>query len=163
MARTYCEVRKQSKKTVKKVCASGGLVRNLKGEYLLIFRHDHWDLPKGKIDKGESIETCALREVQEETGVSGLKIIQKLPKTYHLFTDGNGDRILKKCYWFEMETSDEKPLKPQLEEDITQAVWLSRQAVESLKPLMFSTIRECFEYYFSHPRPGFWKRLFGCQ
>jgi 8-oxo-dGTP pyrophosphatase MutT (NUDIX family) len=148
------------KKTFKIVKAGGGLVRNSKGEFLLIFRKKHWDLPKGKPDKGENIETCAIREVREETGISDLKIIKKLPKTYHLFVNPNNEIVLKKCYWFEMETTDEQPLSPQLEEEILEAVWLSKEKVESLKPLMFPTIRQCFEWYFSTAKTNFWKRLF---
>jgi 8-oxo-dGTP pyrophosphatase MutT (NUDIX family) len=140
--------------------AGGGLVRNSKGEYLLIFRHGQWDLPKGKLNKGEDIKTCAIREVEEETGISGLRIVRKLPKTYHLFTNASGNIVLKKCHWFEMETDDCRPPTPQLEEDITEAVWLSREEVEARKPLMFSTIRSCFDFYFSTTKVNFWKRLF---
>ena len=89
---------KSLEKTFKTVKAGGGLVKNPKGEFLLIFRRGKWDLPKGKLDAGETIEVCALREVQEETGVSGLKIVKKLPKTYHLFVNSNNEIILKKCY-----------------------------------------------------------------
>ncbi|MDR0438442.1 MAG: NUDIX domain-containing protein [Bacteroidales bacterium] len=151
---------KSLEKAFKTIKAGGGLVKNSKGEFLLIFRKGHWDLPKGKLDKGETIETCALREVQEETGILKLSIVKKLPKTYHLFTDVNGEIILKKCYWFEMETDDEHPLKPQLEEEISEAVWCSQEKINSLKPLMFPTIRQCFEYYFSTSKISFWNRLF---
>jgi 8-oxo-dGTP pyrophosphatase MutT (NUDIX family) len=147
-------------KAVKTVKAGGGLVRNSKGEFLLIFRREHWDLPKGKLDKGETIEECAIREVREETGVSDLRIVKKLPKTYHLFVNSNNEIILKKCYWFEMGTTDERPLSPQLEEEILEAVWLSKEKVELLKPQMFPTIRQCFETYFFAKKPNVFKRLF---
>ena len=65
--------------------AAGGLVYNKKGEVLFIFRNGKWDLPKGGVDKGEKNKAAAMREVEEETGVSGLEIIQKLQKTYHIF------------------------------------------------------------------------------
>jgi ADP-ribose pyrophosphatase YjhB (NUDIX family) len=143
------------KKAFKTVKAGGGLVRNSKGEFLLIFRKKHWDLPKGKLYKGENIETCAIREVQEETGVSNLTIVKKLPKTYHLFVNPGGEIVLKKCYWFEMKTTDEHPLKPQLEEEILEAVWFSKEEIKLLKPLMFSTIRQCFEWYFSKSKTIF--------
>jgi ADP-ribose pyrophosphatase YjhB (NUDIX family) len=136
------------KKAFKTIHAGGGLARNSKGEYLLIFRWGKWDLPKGKLSKGETIESCALREVQEETDISNLKIVKELPETYHLYTDSKGKIILKKCHWFEMETSDERPPKPQLHEDITEAAWLSKEEVEARKPLMFAAIRQCFELYF---------------
>jgi len=150
---------KSLEKAFKTVKAGGGLVKNSKGEFLLIFRRGKWDLPKGKLDAGETIEVCALREVQEETGVSGLKIVKRMPKTYHLFVDSNNEIILKKCYWFEMETSNEHPLNPQLEEEISEAVWLSPEKIELLKPLMFPTIRQCFEHYFSTSKARFWNRL----
>ena len=155
---------KSLEKAFKTVKAGGGLVKNSKGEFLLIFRRGKWDLPKGKLDAGETIEVCALREVQEETGVSDLKIVKKLPKTYHLFVNSNNEIILKKCYWFEMETTDERPLKPQLEEEILEAVWLPKEKVESLKPLMFGTIQQCFDRYFSKSKfsgktLNFWSRL----
>ena len=151
---------KAFEKAFRIVKAGGGLVKNSKGEYLLIFRRGKWDLPKGKIDNGETMEACALREVQEETGVSDLKIIRKLPETYHLFVNSSNEIILKKCYWFEMETTDESPLKPQLEEEILEAVWLPKEKIESLKSLMFATIRQCFEWHFSNSKPNFWERLF---
>jgi ADP-ribose pyrophosphatase YjhB (NUDIX family) len=157
---------KSFEKAFKTVRAGGGLVRNSKGEFLLIFRRGKWDLPKGKLEIGETIEDCALREVGEETGVSGLKIIRKLPKTYHLFTNPTGEICLKKCYWFEMETDDETSLKPQTEEDIAEAVWLSREEIKNRKMLMFATIRQCFDFYFSNEKscaevkPTSWKRLF---
>jgi len=136
------------KKAFKNERAGGGLVKNSKGEFLLIFRCGKWDLPKGKLDRGETIEACALREVQEETGLSELKIIKKMPRTYHLFADSNNEIILKKCDWFEMETSDERPLKPELEEGISEAIWASQGKIESLKSLMYPTIWNCFEWYF---------------
>lgn len=148
------------KKAFKIIKAGGGLVRNLQGEYLLIFRRGQWDLPKGKLELGESIESCALREVREETGVAGLTILKKLPKTYHLYTDSNGKIILKECYWFEMQTHDRKVLEPQHEEGISEAVWLSQSEVELRKHCMFPTIRHCFEFYFSRSNLSFWKRLF---
>src|ERR1041385_2734909 len=42
------------------IIAAGGLVLNEKDELLIIFRRGKWDLPKGKVDKGESVEDCAI-------------------------------------------------------------------------------------------------------
>ena len=67
------------------VTAGGGLVRNPKGEVLFIFRNGRWDLPKGKIEKKEEIQACAIREVEEETGVQGLQVHRLLDRTYHIF------------------------------------------------------------------------------
>ena len=139
---------------LKTIRAGGGLVKNAKNEYLLIFRNGYWDLPKGKPNSGESIETCALREVQEETGISNLTIVREMPETYHLYTDSDGEIILKKCCWFEMKTADEQSLTPQFEEGISEAVWLSKEAVETKRSKMYATIQQCLDWYFSNTTPN---------
>jgi 8-oxo-dGTP pyrophosphatase MutT (NUDIX family) len=116
----------------KEIDAAGGLVHNENNEYLLIYRKGKWDLPKGKIDEGEAPEQAALREVEEECGVSDLKIGSELAPTYHTY-ELNGVRILKKTYWYEM-TSAQQEFTPQAEEDIEKAEWqdLSKEGVEGL-------------------------------
>lgn len=115
------------KKFLKKlpnVIAGGGKVYNDKGDILFIFRNDKWDLPKGKTEKNETIETTAIREVEEETGVSGLKIIKPLETTYHIFRR-NGNYKIKITYWFEMTTTYSGPLEPEENEGITKVAWLN--------------------------------------
>src|SRR4051812_48020306 len=55
--------------------AAGGLVVNDGGEMLFIFRRGKWDLPKGKLEEGEDLEECAVREVEEETGLKNVKLL----------------------------------------------------------------------------------------
>jgi 8-oxo-dGTP pyrophosphatase MutT (NUDIX family) len=113
--------------------AAGGIVRNAKGNYLFIKRFGLWDLPKGKIEKGESPKTAALREVEEETGVSDLKIIGHAADSYHLYPRKE-KMILKKTYWYLMDTTYDEPLIPQTKEDITVATWLPpEKATEALQ------------------------------
>jgi 8-oxo-dGTP pyrophosphatase MutT (NUDIX family) len=69
------------------IIAAGGLVTNPKGEILWIFRRGFWDLPKGKLDEGETIQTCAVREVAEETGISNIQLHEMLCFTNHLYFD----------------------------------------------------------------------------
>jgi ADP-ribose pyrophosphatase YjhB (NUDIX family) len=121
--------------------AAGGLVKNKKDEYLFIFRKGKWDLPKGKIDKGESISAAALREVEEECGVGKLTIVKELAPTYHTYEQGGKD-ILKKTYWFEMDCADDSPLKPQTEEDITDAKWLSVKDLGQVHENTYGAIEE---------------------
>jgi 8-oxo-dGTP pyrophosphatase MutT (NUDIX family) len=106
--------------------AAGGLVENEKGEYLVMFRRGKWDLPKGKVDKGESAEEAALREVQEECGVNRLSIKGALPLTWHIYEQG-GKKILKCTHWFSMRCTDTLPLVPQAEEGITEVRWLKKE------------------------------------
>lgn len=104
--------------------AAGGIVSNNKNENLLIYRNEHWDLPKGKIERGETPEQGALREVEEETGMKHLKIERPLLESYHMY-DLYGGWHLKKTYWFLMHTDQPDPIQPQTEEGITQCIWAS--------------------------------------
>lgn len=109
----------------KVIAAAGGMVKNSRGEVLFIFRHGTWDLPKGKIDQGESVEEAALREVIEECGFASLTLVRKLPSTYHIYTERES-QILKVTHWFEMY-SDDSDLSPQTEEGITELRWIRPQ------------------------------------
>jgi 8-oxo-dGTP pyrophosphatase MutT (NUDIX family) len=95
----------------------------------MIFRNGKWDLPKGKIEKGEEPDTAAIREVFEECGVSGLSLKKQLNTTFHTYLYKD-EKILKKTFWFLMNTSDSNKLIPQLEEGITEARWLTRGQVK---------------------------------
>ena len=123
----------------KVVEAAGGAVRNAEGKLLMIYRHNKWDLPKGKIDKGETPENAAVREVEEECGVSGLKIVRTLSPTYHTYKDGE-QLILKKTYWYEMSCSDTKPLVPQTEEGISKCEWRNEAAVAEAMQNTFHSV-----------------------
>lgn len=124
--------------------AGGGLVLNEKQEALLIFRRGKWDLPKGKQDEGESIEACAVREVQEETGIKTLTIEKPLPVTYHTYHQG-ARYILKESYWFLMHTKGVPALTPQSEEDISEARWVSKAAVPAYLQECFPSVKEILE------------------
>jgi len=121
--------------------AAGGLVKNKKGEYLFIFRNGKWDLPKGKIEKGEGIKEAAIREVEEECGIGKLKIGKELESTYHTY-ELNGKSILKRTYWFEMSCADESKLVPQTEEGITEVKWLSKNDLQQVFENTFESIKE---------------------
>ncbi|WP_333878162.1 NUDIX hydrolase [Flavobacterium sp.] len=127
------------------VCkAGGGLVYNKKGEVLFIFRNGKWDLPKGGIEKNEAIENTALREVEEETGVNGLLITQKLQKTYHVFKR-SGKYKLKVTHWFEMRTNFEGALHPQANEGIEKVAWLNSEQIKEALKNSYENIKLLFE------------------
>lgn len=107
------------------VMAAGGLVENEKGEILLIFRRGKWDLPKGKLDKGETIEQCAVREVQEETGIQKIQLKKKIMTTYHTY-DEYGKHILKESHWYKMKASSKEKIIPQTTEDIVEIIWVEK-------------------------------------
>ncbi|WP_276504643.1 NUDIX hydrolase [Terrimonas pollutisoli] len=117
------ELKKAFFKKFTLVQAAGGLVKNGQGENLVIFRRGKWDLPKGKLDKGESLEECAVREVEEETGLQNIKLLAPLLVTYHTYHEGT-KFILKESHWYKMQTLNNQDLVPQTEEDIQQVIWV---------------------------------------
>ncbi len=104
--------------------AAGGLVFNDQQEALFIYRRGSWDLPKGKIDPGESPQEAAVREVQEETGLQNVELGDFLQMTYHTYRDKKHGRVFKPTYWYRMKTSQQE-LVPQAEEDIEEARWMN--------------------------------------
>ncbi|WP_350291186.1 NUDIX domain-containing protein [uncultured Croceitalea sp.] len=126
------------------VVAAGGMVRNEKGKVLFIYRNDKWDLPKGKLDKGESIEKAAIREVEEETGVKNLTIKNYLKTTYHIFKR-NGEFRLKKVVWFDMITSYKGKLSPQQNEGITKVKWKGSKKIEKALKNSYLNIKLLFK------------------
>lgn len=123
--------------------AAGGVVQNSAKEILFIFRHEKWDLPKGKIEENESIEVAAIREVQEECGLQEVKIDSFLEKTYHIYTENNRE-ILKISHWFLMH-SNEKILTPQEEEGISIVVWKDKKEVKMALQNTFPNIKLLLE------------------
>ncbi|APY09039.1 NUDIX hydrolase [Winogradskyella sp. J14-2] len=127
-------------KLLPNVVAGGGKVYNANNEVLFIFRNNKWDLPKGKIEGKESIEETAIREVEEETGVKGLKITKALPTTYHIFKR-NGKHKIKITYWFEMKTKFDGKLYPQEKEGITKVEWLDDKASQKALNNSYANIK----------------------
>jgi 8-oxo-dGTP pyrophosphatase MutT (NUDIX family) len=125
----------------KYIKAAGGLVKNKKDEYLFIKRFGMWDLPKGKMEKGENCKQSAIREVEEETGISVLKIIKRLNDSWHIYPWKN-DMVIKKTCWFLMYSDYDNKLIPQLSEDITDVKWLP---VEDAKKALNNSYRSLKE------------------
>jgi 8-oxo-dGTP pyrophosphatase MutT (NUDIX family) len=138
------EILKKIKEKIPVCKAGGGLVYNEKGEVLFIYRNKKWDLPKGGKDKGEDISETAIREVEEETGVTDLKIVKKLQKTYHVF-QRNGKYKLKVTHWFEMKTNFKGETKPQKNEGIKKAVWLKPEEIKDALTNSYENIKLLFE------------------
>lgn len=122
--------------------AAGGIVLNLENKILFIHRLGKWDLPKGKIEKGESRELAAVREVEEECGIFDLELKDFINSTYHIYTERNGEKILKTTYWFEMFYKGNETPKPQIEEGISEVGWKTKEEVESeILPSTFQNIK----------------------
>lgn len=134
----------------KVIRAAGGLVMNESDEFLFIFRGNRWDLPKGRIEKNESIETTAVREVEEECGINGLVLKHHLMTTYHIFTQNNRDK-LKITDWFLMRSNYQGILTPQVEEGITVAEFKDEEATQQALQNTYANIHLVFKA-FKHER-----------
>src|SRR3954468_8565891 len=112
-----------------KIVAGGGIVENDEKKILFQFRRGKWDLPKGKLDEGETIEECAVREVEEETGLRNIELGELVGVTNHHYTQ-DGESIDKETYWYAMKVFGEQQLVPQLTEDILELRWVAENELE---------------------------------
>jgi 8-oxo-dGTP pyrophosphatase MutT (NUDIX family) len=125
------------------VGAAGGYVLNAQQQLLVFRRRGFWDMPKGKIDAGESPEQAAIREVQEETGLQHLNLGPLVIETWHTYQH-KGQRMLKQTWWYHMSTTDTE-VTPQTEEDIEVIEWVEPQAWLKTQPLVYASIRDVIE------------------
>lgn len=128
-----------------KVPAAGGIVRN-NGRYLLIKRNGLWDIPKGKIDKGEPTEDACIREIHEECGVSGHTIVAPLTETLHVMKY-KGRRALKHTFWFILDHEGDEVPTPQPKEGITKAVWKSLEFMLGIRGKTYGSINQVIDSY----------------
>jgi len=134
------------KSSFKYIIAAGGVVYNSNDEILVIFRNGKWDLPKGKLEKGEDIPTCAIREVEEECGVSDLEITKELPSTYHCYQSKKGNWILKRTYWYKMMCGYSGELIAQTEEGIEIVEWFQKERYPEIKSNTYNSIKLVVDY-----------------
>ena len=141
LTKNPAETFKKLKKNCEIIKAAGGLVESANGNYLFIFRNKKWDLPKGKLELGESMKETAVREVEEECGIKVLKREEKLCKTYHVYQNGS-KMVIKKTNWYKMTVKGEPKLVPQKEEGIEEAVWLDKNHLMPVVKNTFPSIMD---------------------
>ncbi len=129
------------KKKYEYVHAAGGVVENGNGERLMIVRNDRADLPKGKVEQGETLAEAALREVSEETGLTALTLGPLLTKTYHIYNLYGGWH-LKQTSWFLMHATENQQFAPQHEEGITACEWLPKEEWQHRLSESYATMRQ---------------------
>ncbi|MBW7676413.1 NUDIX hydrolase [Chryseobacterium chendengshani] len=136
------EIWEEFKKLFRIIEAAGGIVNRPDGDILFIKRLGKWDLPKGKMEKGESREESAVREIEEETNLRNVELLDFINTTYHIYVERNGDKVLKYTHWFEMNFDGEDTSRPQLEEGITEVAWKNTAQIESeVFPSTFKNIK----------------------
>jgi ADP-ribose pyrophosphatase YjhB (NUDIX family) len=121
--------------------AAGGLVYTDRQELLLIHRLGHWDLPKGKLDEGETLEECALREIREETGADYLTLEKPLQITYHTYHQA-GNHILKESHWYLVKAAQRMKLTPQTEESVAECIWVPITAIQPYIDSAFASVAD---------------------
>ena len=112
------------KGSFKVIKAAGGVVYH-EGKVLFIHRLGKWDLPKGKLESGESTRLGAQREVEEECNIK-VEVDHKICNTWHTYAQG-GKNILKKTSWYQMTCLDDSEMRPQLEEGIDLVKWMNKK------------------------------------
>ena len=130
---------------IPKVVAAGGVVTNKAGKVLFIYRNDKWDIPKGVCKKKEKLKDCAIREVEEETGVQNLKIENFLRTTYHIFKR-NGKLRLKEVHWYAMTTDYEGELVGEESEGIEKVKWKGPKKIRKALENSYLNIRILFKH-----------------
>lgn len=137
--------RGSARRPVRIETSAGGVVyrcANGVAHFLLIRDpYENWGLPKGHVERGESAEETAVREVQEETGIERLDLRAPLGTIDWFFRDGP-DLIHKYCHFFLMETGTTRTV-PQLDEGITDCIWLPLD--EALEMLTYDNARTVLE------------------
>ena len=132
------------KKKFKVIEAAGGVV-DKEGKILLIFRKGRWDIPKGKMEKGEKKRECAEREVEEETGVK-VRIEKKINATWHTYVNKK-KYVLKKTHWYVMKCVDDTNMGPQVEEDIDEVRWMNLSELRAALYNSYRSIRVVVQEY----------------
>lgn len=131
-----------------KIVAGGGVVVNEKKEVLMIYRRGYWDLPKGKLDDGETIEQCALREVMEETGLSDVQLKKLICKTHHDYFDKwIGKEVIKETWWYAMQATSNQLLTPQSEEDIEIIKWVEEEILGAYLSQTYPSVTQVMDAY----------------
>jgi len=139
------QLRERFKSCFELVYAAGGLIRNKDGHFLVMKRRGKWDLPKGKVNKNETIEAAAVREVTEETGLFGIAITDPMLSTYHTYYI-EAKPVLKRTSWFAMlYLGDDDPI-PELEEDITEIKWVRKDELRSITGNTYMAIMDVYRY-----------------
>ena len=133
------------------IVTAGGIVQNDKKDLLFIYRLDKWDLPKGKVEKGEDLKSCAIREVEEETGATSLTVQKKIGETYHTY-NAFGKHFLKTVHWYHITCPSKQKLVPQTEENIATIQWVNPKNIQDQMSNTYPSIKDILDIFLKSSR-----------
>lgn len=120
--------------------AAGGIVY-YKDSLVVIDRNGLPDLPKGHLEKGEEEAVAALREVEEETGLHKITLLDKAGESFHCY-QLEKHWILKRTAWYNMLLDDDFEPQPQREEGITAVRLVKKSQLDEFLNTTFRSVRE---------------------
>ncbi len=129
----------------KHIKAAGGIVRNSQEDFLFIYRLGKWDLPKGKMEVGESKEESAIREIEEECSISNLQLNRFLMPTFHIYF--LKEYVIKETFWFEVFYDGIELPSPQIEEGIESVEWKKQSEIPELMKNSYPNIKLLMDNY----------------
>lgn len=116
---------------MKELVSAGGVVFTDKGGdirlLMILDRFGYWTLPKGKVEAGETAEEAALREIREETGISG-RILKCLGETDYVYVDEDEESVHKKVIYYLVEANGFEVTPAETE--IAGAEWVSLEEAQ---------------------------------
>jgi len=118
--------------------------------YLLLeYRPDYWGLSKGNIEKGETVEVTARREVQEETGLTDLELVRDFKEKAQYIYSRQGEKVFK-TVTFLLAKTETKDIKISWEH--AGFVWLPyEKAIEKITyPSDKKLLQQAQEFLVSH-------------
>lgn len=142
---------KNFKKEFIQIKAAGGIVSDARNRILVIKRLGYWDLPKGKIEKRETTKEAAIREVEEECGISGIEAKKKIGSVFHIyrspFHPEPNNLVLKETIWFEMFYPGNETPQPQTGESIEEVRWMKKNELDNFFSNTYPNLVELMENY----------------
>ena len=110
-------------------------------EFLLLhYASGHWDFPKGHVENEETEEATAIRELEEETGITKARIIPGFRAGIQYYYKKQKQTVSKEVFFFLLETKEKKV---KLSKEHTGFKWLEKE--EAMAQITFANSKEILQ------------------